>query len=591
MFDAARSLTIAALVGALPAPAQDPPRPFLGREPAHTMHWTGAGWLMRATREDEENGLMLRSWLAARPGQSVCDLGCGNGYHTLPLARSVGAAGTVYAVDIQPEMLTMLATRAEAEKLDNLRLIEAGEDDPGLPPGSCDLVLLVDVYHELSDPAAVMGHVRRALRQDGRCVLVEFRADDPRVPIKPEHTMHKAQMVREMAEHGFACLDDYDGLPWQHAMAFAAAERRPDGAGPRDPRHAEREFARAFAAAASFGPDTELRAFLRSGLDLDGLRRPAPKAHVELRGGGNGGVIAQVDGEIGPALEAWLARDAEGRLFVTACAESLSEPRQHGSRRAFFAMHTGTGGGPPDAQAELVRELGYDGLACSIEDLPAARDACERRGLDAISGYAVLDLAQTVGDDDALAAAIAPLREAMLALQDGPGQLWLALQHRKVAPRDARGLADAERAMSALLAVAEATGVEIALYPHHGFWLETHDDAVRICERLTHRRLGLCFNLCHCLAAHEAADPGDALRRCKGKLLAVTLHGAFADGADFGQWIRPLGQGDVDTKALLSVLDEIGYQGPVALQGYGLKGSAADNLRASMAAWRELHAR
>ncbi|MCK5941407.1 MAG: class I SAM-dependent methyltransferase [Planctomycetes bacterium] len=201
---------------------------YLGREVAHTMHWTGAGWLMRATREHEENGALLRRWLAVRPGQAVCDLGCGNGYHTLPLAEAVGTTGTVFAVDLQPQMLKLLAQRVDAAGLDNVRYVPATVDDPKLAAGSCDLVLMVDVYHELSHPVRVMRHVRRALKQDGQVVLVEFRSEDPDVPIKPEHMMSHAQVVREMASHGFALARATDELPWQHALAFTPAAE-PDG--------------------------------------------------------------------------------------------------------------------------------------------------------------------------------------------------------------------------------------------------------------------------------------------------------------------------------------------------------------------------
>ena len=110
--------------------------------------------------------------LAAAPGDAICDLGCGNGYHTLPLARDVGSAGRVFAVDLQPEMLMLLRERAEDKGLENLEYVEATVDDPRLPEGSCDVVLMVDVYHELSHPVRVLGHIRKALRPGGEVVLV-----------------------------------------------------------------------------------------------------------------------------------------------------------------------------------------------------------------------------------------------------------------------------------------------------------------------------------------------------------------------------------------------------------------------------------
>jgi len=559
---------------------------FLGRAPAHTMHWMGASWLMRATREDEENGQLLRKWLAIQPGQSVCDLGCGNGYHTIPIAREVGAKGTVYAIDIQPEMLEMLSVRTEKDGIDNVRFVTATEDDPKLDPNSCDLVLLVDVYHELSAPIAVMERVRKALRKDGRCVLVEFRADDPRVPIKPEHTMHKAQMIREMAELGFAQQADFDELPWQHAMAFVAAARAKDDSTTLDPRHAQREFARGFARAASIGTDEDLRQFVDARIAMDAIPEPRADAPIELRAGPGNTAIARIDDGSDAALEVALMRDTEGRMFVTATA-----PRTDGAPRAFYAMHTGTGGGSPDAQATLVQELGYDGLACSIDDLAATRAACELRGGDAISAYATFDLANAKGDDEALASALMPLRHAMRALSGGPGQLWIALQNTALPRSSPDGDADAQRALRILLHEADATGVEVALYPHFDYWLETHDDALRLCQRVAHRRLGMCFNLCHFLYASRETDAAPTLRRCGKSLFAVTLNGAEREGTELRTLIRPLDEGDFDLRALLTTLDEIAFEGPIALQGFGLTGAARDNLARSMVAWRKLQVR
>ncbi|MEO2161625.1 MAG: class I SAM-dependent methyltransferase, partial [bacterium] len=196
---------------------------YLGRPVARTMHWTGAPWLLRETREKEENGVMLREWLACKPGQVVCDLGSGNGYHSLPLARAVAPGGEVLAVDLQPEMLTMLKVRAADVGITNIRTIEGAIDDPHLEPASCDLVLMVDVYHELSHPVRVLDHVRRSLRPGGRVVLVEFRSEDPEVLIKTEHKMPQVQVLDEMARNGFRFHSGTGALPWQHVLAFERA--------------------------------------------------------------------------------------------------------------------------------------------------------------------------------------------------------------------------------------------------------------------------------------------------------------------------------------------------------------------------------
>lgn len=551
---------------------------YLGRAVAHTMHWTGASWLLRKTREDEENGVLLRRWLAVQPGQTVCDLGCGNGYHTLPLAEAVGSDGKVFAVDLQPQMLALLRQRAESKHLTNLALVEATVDDPKLPVASCDLVLLVDVYHELSHPVHVMGQVRRALKPNGRVVLVEFRAEDPAVPIKPEHTMTKAQIVREMAAHGLALVDAFEQLPWQHAMAFAPVAEP-------GPRFGAQQLLRGCLAAASGSDKRILQPYLQATLGADGLPALAAEVRVEWSAGPQDRLLASLataDGVPLPAghNEAVLARDDAGRWFVEAVRQHQRFARAHGGKRPFVAMHTGTGGGSVDAQATLVRDLGFDGLAWDLDRLAEVRRACEARGGDVFSAYAVLDLGA------GFAERLAPLRAAMQALTGGPGMLWLALRNAGVAPRDPSGDDDAAAALNALLADAAATGVEIALYPHHGFWLETAEDALRLCARLDQPRLGLCFNLCHFLRTGDDADPAPLLARCREHLLAVTVNGADLEGTDWRTLIRPLGEGNFDLRSFLGTLDALDFDGPVGLQGFGIDRPANEHLAQSMAAWR-----
>lgn len=191
---------------------------YMGREIAQTMHWRGADWLLRETREDEEHVTLLLDNLGLEEGMSVCDLGCGNGYHALRIARRIGPEGTVYGVDVQPQMLSMLRRRAEREGLTNIERIVGTVADPRLEPDTCDLVLLVDVYHELSYPEQMLASIRAALRPGGRVALVEFRAEDPDVPIKPLHKMSKAQIRREWEANGFEILSEFDELPWQHLV-------------------------------------------------------------------------------------------------------------------------------------------------------------------------------------------------------------------------------------------------------------------------------------------------------------------------------------------------------------------------------------
>lgn len=204
-----------------------PPAPFyMGREIAQTMHYTGAPWLVRESRQREEDCRMLLEALEVRAGQTVCDLGAGNGFYTLDLARRVGPEGLVYAVDIQPEMLRLLARRAAVEGITNLRLILGTAIDPRLPRGEIDLVLCVDVYHEFSHPEAMLARIRESLSRDGRLVLAEFRGEDAAVPIKPLHKMTKAQVRAELEPGGFRLEREFDRLPWQHLLFFGSDPAR-----------------------------------------------------------------------------------------------------------------------------------------------------------------------------------------------------------------------------------------------------------------------------------------------------------------------------------------------------------------------------
>lgn len=212
-----------ALFVALNLSAQEAPPPlkeYLGREVAQTMHWSGAAWLVRHKREREEATTLMRSELRVKPGMVVCDMGCGNGYHTLPLAEAVGEKGKVYAVDVQPEMIEMLRQRIKEKGLKNIEPINSLYHDPKLPPNTCDMILMVDVYHEFSHPVQMLAGMRAALKPDGLLVLAEYRSEDETVPIKVEHKMSKAQINKEMQANGFELRREFDGLPWQHLMFF-----------------------------------------------------------------------------------------------------------------------------------------------------------------------------------------------------------------------------------------------------------------------------------------------------------------------------------------------------------------------------------
>ncbi|MDA0812543.1 MAG: class I SAM-dependent methyltransferase [Verrucomicrobia bacterium] len=197
---------------------------YKGREIAQTMHWLGAEWLLRQEREREEATTVLMRELQLKPGMVVCDMGSGNGYHSLKMAEAVGDTGKVYAVDIQPEMLRLLKARARAAELTNIETIENKLHDPMLPENTFDLILLVDVYHEFSHPEQMLQGMLKGLKKDGILALVEFRLEDPDVPIKLLHKMSKEQILKEYLPNGYKLVREFDELPWQHLMFFGRAD-------------------------------------------------------------------------------------------------------------------------------------------------------------------------------------------------------------------------------------------------------------------------------------------------------------------------------------------------------------------------------
>ncbi len=193
---------------------------YMGREISHVMGHLGAGWLERPTREREERTDLLLENLPLEPGAVAADIGAGTGYFSLPMARQVGPEGRVLAVDIQPEMLAIIADRVAAENLANVDTILATETNPRLPANSIDLVLLVDAYHEFAYPREVMTGVAAGLKPGGRVVLIEYRAEDPRVPIKRLHKMSAEQAIAEMRAVGLDWETTLDFLPQQHFLVF-----------------------------------------------------------------------------------------------------------------------------------------------------------------------------------------------------------------------------------------------------------------------------------------------------------------------------------------------------------------------------------
>ena len=203
---------------------------FFGREISQVMGHLGAGWLERPSREKEERSSRMIDLLAVSDGDDVADIGAGTGYFSFPIAGRT-PSGTVFAVDIQPEMLEFIESRKRVEKINNVQGRLGDIRDVRLAPESIDLAFAVDAYHEFSHPWEMLASIRKALRPGGRIILVEYRLEDPQVPIKPLHKMSEAQVRKELEAAGFEFIKNEQELPWQHVLIFRkplVAENAPE---------------------------------------------------------------------------------------------------------------------------------------------------------------------------------------------------------------------------------------------------------------------------------------------------------------------------------------------------------------------------
>jgi predicted methyltransferase len=201
------------------APRGEPWRhPLTGRPVAGIA--TDAAWMDRAEREEEEQPERALDLIGVAPGLVVADVGAGSGYMTLRLAHRVGPTGRVYATDIQPKLLGLIADKARAAGLSNVTIVAGREDDARLPESVIELALLVDVYHEFREPQAMLQSLRRALVPGGWLVLVEYRQEDPTLPIAPTHRMSVANVRTEVEAEGFTMERDVEDLPRQHIIVF-----------------------------------------------------------------------------------------------------------------------------------------------------------------------------------------------------------------------------------------------------------------------------------------------------------------------------------------------------------------------------------
>jgi len=208
----------------LPASADGIGKSYMGREISAVMGWQGAAWLERQERHREERTDMLLAALMLRPGIVVADIGAGTGYLSRRMAPAVMPGGKVWAVDVQPEMVSLLQAGAKRSGLAQIEARLSAVDDVKLPGSSVDLAVMVDVYHELAYPYEVMASVLKALKPGGRLVFVEYKAEDPRVPIKQLHKMSEAQIKKEAAVFPLDWERTVSTLPWQHVVVFRKRE-------------------------------------------------------------------------------------------------------------------------------------------------------------------------------------------------------------------------------------------------------------------------------------------------------------------------------------------------------------------------------
>jgi ubiquinone/menaquinone biosynthesis C-methylase UbiE len=194
--------------------------PVSGRVFAGVMGVGGAGWLERPEREDEEAPSKALDALDLAPGMVVADIGAGSGYYASRIAKRVGPTGRVYATDIQQGMIDLLERRIKAEGLTNVTAVLGGMDDPRLPAKSIDLAIMVDVYHELQQPQIFLQKLKETFKPGGRLVLLEFRKEDPKVPILEVHKMSVAEVDQEMRAEGFEIEKVDNRLPWQHIIVL-----------------------------------------------------------------------------------------------------------------------------------------------------------------------------------------------------------------------------------------------------------------------------------------------------------------------------------------------------------------------------------
>ena len=222
-----RLIWIFALAFAVNASGGQGVEPVSGRRIAPVMSAAGADWLERPERAVEEQPGKALDALNLKPGMTIADIGAGTGYMTLRIARRVAPSGRVYGVDIQPEMIRRLEANAARAGLTDIQPVLGDAKNPKLPDNAIDLALMVDVYHELAEPQAMLRALRVALKPEGRLVLLEYRKEDPTIPIRPDHEMTVAEAKLEVEAEGYRLSRVVETLPRQHILIFTKREPRP----------------------------------------------------------------------------------------------------------------------------------------------------------------------------------------------------------------------------------------------------------------------------------------------------------------------------------------------------------------------------
>lgn len=192
---------------------------YMGREIAHVMGFAGMFWLERPERELEERASLLLENMNIQPKDKIADIGAGSGYHVFKMSEKAGE-GMIYAVDIQDEMLAVLEQKKKTGNHTNVSVVKGSVKSINIPENTLDKALIVDVYHEMNYPVEMMQSVYSSMKPKGKLFLIEYRGEDPKVPIKRLHKMTEAQAVKEMKEIGFELEENISNLPWQHCMVF-----------------------------------------------------------------------------------------------------------------------------------------------------------------------------------------------------------------------------------------------------------------------------------------------------------------------------------------------------------------------------------